>query len=201
MSTPRSTSSTRRPDGGLQALTSCAGFGPAASTTLPAWSPDGTKIVFIHADDYDQAADASVNEQVWVMDADGANPHRAHERTPPRRTRSPTGVPMARRSPTTPAASAAAGSGSSNANGSNQHQLTGCVAADPAPCAQGDDFGTAWSPDGTKIAFLRDYHSLGINDRPVCVMNADGSHQQRLTGGTLSHAVPAWQAKAPRRSH
>ena len=43
-----------------------------------------------------------------------------------------------------------------NADGSGQHQLTGCAPSDPSPCAAGDDFGPAWSPDGTKIVFLRD---------------------------------------------
>ncbi len=39
--------------GGLHTLTSCAGFGEGCFNDLPVWSPDGTKIAFIHADDYD----------------------------------------------------------------------------------------------------------------------------------------------------
>jgi Tol biopolymer transport system component len=35
-----------------------------------------------------------------------------------------------------------------NANGSNPTQLT---------FDKGDDFGPAWSPDGTQIAFVRDF--------------------------------------------
>ena len=61
--------------GDLHALTSCAGYGEGCFNDLPVWSPDGTKIAFIHADDFDFDADAPVNEQVWVMDADGGNPH------------------------------------------------------------------------------------------------------------------------------
>jgi hypothetical protein len=31
-------------------------------------------------------------------------------------------------------------------------------------------------------------------------MDADGTHQERLTDGTLSHPVPAWQPKAVARN-
>ena len=67
-----------------------------------------------------------------------------------------------------------------SADGSGQRQLK---------FGPGDDFGAAWSPDGTRIAFVRD---LGTPDRPVMVMNADGSDQHALhPGGRQS--VPAWQ--------
>ena len=77
-----------------------------------------------------------------------------------------------------------------NANGTNQHQLTGCGPSDPSPCATGDDFGPAWSPDGTKIAFLRNFQGLGINSRPVFVMNADGSNQHQLVAGIEARRRP-----------
>ena len=102
---------------------------------------------------------------------------------------------MVRRSRTTPVPTGAAGSGRWTPTGATTSSWPGCVAADPEPCAQGDDWGVSWSPDGKKIAFLRDYNSIGIKDRPVFVMDADGSHQQRLTDGTENHAVPAWQPK------
>jgi len=183
---------------GLQALTSCAGYGEGCFNDLPVWSPDGTKIVFIHADDFND--DGPVNEQVWVMDADGGNAHpltsedTPHDQVP---DWSPDGSKIAFH---------AGGFGDGgiwvmNADGGNKHQLTGCVAGDPSPCPQGDSWGTAWSPDGTQIAFLRDYGPLGINDRPVYVMNVDGSNQHRVTAETSFHAVPAWQPKAVRHHH
>jgi len=176
----------------LHTLTSCAGFGEGCFNDLPVWSPDGTKIVFIHADDYDFVADAPVNEQVWVMDADGGNPHALtsdnvpHDQVP---DWSPDGSKIAYH---------AGGFGDGgiwvmDADGGNKHQLTGCVTGAPSPCAQGDDWGTAWSPDSTKIAFLRDLQAIGIADRPIYVMNADGSHQHRVTAAPGLHAVPAWQ--------
>ena len=40
-----------RTGGGLHALTSCASFPAGCFNDLPVWSPDGTKIAFLHADD------------------------------------------------------------------------------------------------------------------------------------------------------
>ncbi|MGE5138028.1 MAG: hypothetical protein ACM3JD_01090, partial [Rudaea sp.] len=40
----------------------------------PRWSPDGTKIVFERGDRVDPARGVVTSGQVWVMDADGANP-------------------------------------------------------------------------------------------------------------------------------
>ncbi len=73
--------------------------------------------------------------------------------------------------------------------------MSGCLPDEASPCAAGDDFGPVWSPDGTRIAFLRAFGAVGANDRPVYVMNADGTDQQRLlAGGPILQTVPAWQA-------
>jgi TolB protein len=56
-----------------------------------------------------------------------------------------------------------------DADGSNPRNLTSNSAGGGTP---------AWSPDGTKIAFvfLEGYHG------DIWVMNADGTNQTRLTG-------------------
>jgi len=56
-----------------------------------------------------------------------------------------------------------------------------------------DDHAPDWSPDGTKIAFVRDNttatpHSKGA----IEVMNADGSNVQRLTPFRIDAADPHW---------
>jgi Tol biopolymer transport system component len=175
---------------GLQKLTNC-GAAAGCVNEIPAWSPDGTKIVFMHADTSNDDGDP-VGEQVWIMDANGAHKQQLtfdaleKDQEP---DWSPDGSKIAY-------SSGDPGSGGTwvmNADGSNQHQLSGCVAGDPQPCPAGDEFGVAWSPDGTKIAFLRDLSLIGISDRPVFVMNADGSDQHRITTAPIIPGVPAWQ--------
>jgi Tol biopolymer transport system component len=75
-----------------------------------------------------------------------------------------------------------------NADGTNTVRLTSNSSWDLDP---------AWSPDGSKIAFVtnRDY----VNDLEVYVMNADGTGQQNITNnfqlatqGAHNDYYPAW---------
>jgi len=176
-----------------QKLTSCPSSTPNCFSAFAAWSPDGTKIVFIRGDDFD--ADGNpINEQVWIMNADGSNPHPLTSGVDPK-DQVPDWSPDGSRIVYSSGQPGSEGIWIMRADGSHQQQLTGCGPADPSPCQAGDDFGTAWSPDGTKIAFLRDFNSLGIPDRPVYVMDADGGNQTRITPAVGIHAVPGWQAR------
>ncbi len=164
--------------GNLTALTSCVGFGPGCFNEFPAWSPAGTQLVFIHADDRDVNG-TPVNEQVWVMAADGSNKTQltfdpvGHDQVP---DWSPDGTKIAYEDGNFGSARIFV----MNADGTDQHQLT---------FGPFNDIGPAWSPDGTQIAFVRD---VGLPDRSVVVMNADGSdvHAVHPAGRQL---VPAWQ--------
>jgi TolB protein len=185
--------------GGLTQLTDCPVVDGFCLNDFPVWSPDGKKIAYVHGERFDADGNA-LDEQVWVMDANGANKHQLSSDARPKDQVpdwSPDGTRIAY-------ASGGFGDGQiwvMNANGSNQHQLTGCAPADPLPCAIGDDFGTAWSPDGTKIAFLRSFQALGTSNRPVYVMNADGTGQHQVTPGTRLAAVPTWQARGVGAGH
>jgi TolB protein len=66
-----------------------------------------------------------------------------------------------------------------NADGSGQTNLTNSGAGDSSP---------AWSPDGTRIAFM----SGRDGNHQVYVMDADGSGQTNLTDNPADDGFPAW---------
>jgi TolB protein len=142
----------------------------------PAFSPDGSKIAFI--------SDRTGYEQVWVMNADGSSPQQLtfnaadHDQTP---DWSPDGAWIAYEDDAT-------GNGDiyvMEADGTHHTRLT----TDDDP-----EFGTAWSPDGSKIAFVRIVNG-DLDARTVYVMNADGSDQHAVRPGPGPQVVPGWQPR------
>ena len=140
---------------------------------FPAWSPNGRKIAFI--------SDRTGIEQVWVMNCDGSHQHAlttalvTHDEVP---DWSPNGKKIVFQV-------GDVGSGEiwvMNANGSDQHQISS---------GPGDKFGPTWSPRGDRIAFVADF---GNGNRPVEVMNADGSDVTTPLPGHNEY-VPAWQPR------
>jgi Tol biopolymer transport system component len=67
-----------------------------------------------------------------------------------------------------------------DADGSNVQRLTDSPAR---------DWGAAWSPDGTRIAFA----SERDGNWEIYTMNADGSQPQRLTDNEAQDMDPTWR--------
>src|SRR6266567_2114172 len=139
---------------------------------FPAWSPDGSKIVFIR------------NGQVWTINTDGGGATQLTFDPAPKGQVpdwSPDGSKIAYNS------------GDDiwimNANGSDQHPLF----VDPSTI----EFGPAWSPVGDQIAFVS--FPLGnLGGRTIFVINADGSGKYAVHPGPGPQIVPAWQPRGDR---
>ena len=162
---------------------------PLAMNRNPAWSPDGTKIAFVSHDD------------IYVMNADGSN---ATNLTNSRSNRSPAWSPDG-----TKIAFERFGRTSSinimNAYGSNTVLLRNNDAEDTLRAKEHhvEDGSPAWSPDGTKIAFMYDSgSSTHVNTKKgtitvgrwgIHMINVDGSNPVNLTNNLLAtHAFPSW---------
>ena len=159
---------------GLVQLTS-----DAADDSLPAYSPDGTQIVFI-------SYRTGVG-QVWLMNVDGSDEHQLtfdaveKDQVP---DWSPDGTRLVY----------AGGIDFGNfdlyiinADGSGLEQIT--VTPD------NDDFAPTWSPDGSAIAFV----SARSDGRFVYVVDTDGTDERVVNGDAGPQFAPAWQPLGDRR--
>jgi len=164
----------------------------------PAWSPDGTRIVF--------TSELDSRQRIYVMNADGSN--QTPLTTGNGDDHSPAWSPDG-----TKIAFVSTRDGGwlriwvMNADGGDQRPLTTNPTADASPAWSPDGSDPvrltntsydativagdpAWSPDGTRIAFVT---NRGGGWFSIWVMNADGSHQTRLTD-YLADGMgdPAW---------
>lgn len=147
----------------------------------PAWSPDGTKIVFTSGRD-------DGNGEIYVMNADGSDPTRLTfndylDRSP---AWSPDGTKIV----------FAANKHNDlseikvmNADGGNQITLLATSTPD-----EGYYDSPSWSPDGAKIAFVREgfegFACQGCSE--IFVMDADGSNPIQITDNNGYSLNPAW---------
>ena len=139
----------------------------------PVWSPDGTKIAF------ESRRDGRRHDDIYVMNADGANPVRLTQNDYPDLTPawSPDGTKLA-------FASFRDGDYElyvMNADGTNLVRLTQIGR---------HSYNPRWSPDGTKIAF--DSQVRTGRDPHIYVMNADGTDLVRLTQNVPLSGGPNW---------
>jgi TolB protein len=158
---------------GLTRLTSGAG-----NNGYPAFSPDGTKIAF--------TSNRTGTSQVYVMNADGSGQTQLTFDPQPKDQVpdwSPDGSKIAYLADTHGIADVGVSWGDiwvMNADGSGQHAITSGASW----------YGTAWSPDGSRIA------TLDRPSRTVYTVNAtDGSDPRAVHPGPGPQFVPGWQPR------
>ena len=178
------------------AVVCVGGLAAGVSPALGAFPGDNGKIAF-HSD---RGGGDVVN--IWTMNADGTNPEnltgssRGEDAFP---NWSADGRKILfisdRETPGNPAPPDWEGPDSEifvmNADGSHQRQITFNELDDEVP---------AWSPNGKRITFVRDYDPVrGEADSDILTMKADGSAETNLTNtpGVLDQQ-PTWSPKAAR---
>jgi Tol biopolymer transport system component len=155
----------------------------AASTANnydPAFSPDGSKIVF--------DSDRTGTWQVYVMDAGGSNQKQLTFDAQPKDQVpdwSPDGSKIAYVADTHGIADTVSPSWGDiwvmNSDGTGQHPLTSGASY----------YGTAWSPDGTRIATLY----ATATGRTLYTVDANGGDAQAIEPATNLQYVPGWQPR------
>jgi TolB protein len=147
------------------------------NNVYPAFSPNGRKIVF--------TSNRTGTSQVWLMNADGSDQRQLTFDSQPK-DQVPDWSPHGNKIAYLVDTHGIADMGNSwgdiwvmNANGSNQHAIT----------HDATDYGTAWSPDGRRIA------TLDFPSRTIYTLNAkDGSDRVAVHPGGLQF-VPGWQPR------
>jgi TolB protein len=162
----------------------------------PAWSPDGSRLAFASARGASPESTA-----IWIMDADGGNlVRRAIALYGGSPSWSPDGQWIAFTA-VTPYDSLIPGTGSldvfvmrADDDGTSPINLIAQQAWDAHP---------AWSPDGTRIAFVSDWTAYDFT-ADIYTMAADGSQRTQLTdgfgfdGSLVQYYQPAWSPDGQR---
>jgi len=180
-----------------------------ANSLNPAWSPDGSKIIFTSERALDGSDAIGAAVYIWVMNADGSSPTpltrliTTNSKNP---TWSPDGSKIAFQS-----ARALDGSDAANTNNVLNIWVINADGSGLAPLTKlsapfADSLNPAWSPDGTRIAFesvgaLDGSDAANTNlDSNIWVMKADGSSRSpatTLTAAFIASAVPAHPSWSP----
>jgi Tol biopolymer transport system component len=153
----------------------------------PHWSSDGTRITFVG---YNLGANNEAD--IFVVNADGTNPvnitntSTIHE-VAPAWSRNDNKIAYVR-------VTSANDSDiyTMNADGGNKTQLTKLSVTGLGVVLGLGQLKLAWSPDGTRLAFMDAGNSLDI-----FAINADGSNRVNLTNTPDNDTYPDWQIAAP----
>jgi Tol biopolymer transport system component len=155
-------------------------FGPRDDDE-PQWSPDGTQIL------WNRNRGDNPTGTLMVMNADGTEKHSlaGSERDDSDGMWSPSGdqVAFISRDPCTspdcPNAHYQLDIHVIRSDGSDERSVTQ---------TEFDEFGAVWSPDGSRLAFVRDQ----VDGAHIFVINADGTGEEQLTDGQTYDVAPDW---------
>jgi TolB protein len=156
----------------------------------PAWSPDGSRIVFTRATFGEGSEDATFDLFTVAPDgtalrkivSGGGDPSWSPDgmRIAYTSIRDRLGITCFQECATSGEIYVA------EADGRRQRRLTRTEADEGSP---------AWSPDGRRIAFVSDESNRREHENEIYVMDADGSKARRLTQNQVWDLEPAWRPR------
>ena len=150
---------------------------PDVNESGPLWSPDGTKILYLSGEEYDQ--------EIYVMNRNGSNKINVSNNSSSDNNSpvwSPDSSKVGFRSDRI--ASGVYDLYVVDANGTGMVNLTNST--------NRDEWSLDWSPDGSKIVYVAD-DNVGLSfDTVIMTMNADGSNKQALETDRSANRFPKW---------